>query len=65
MPLIDGLTLLVEMRKRDFLPKAILISAYLTEEIKRRATALGIRNVFSKPVDVAKLKESIKHALQA
>jgi len=65
MPIIDGLTLLVEMRKRNFLPKAILISAYLTDEIRKRAAVLGIKSIFSKPVDVMKLKESIKHALQA
>jgi len=65
MPVIDGLTLLIEMKKRNFFPKVILISAYLTDEIRKRAEVLGIQNFFSKPVDVSKLKESIKNVLEA
>ncbi|MEW5806455.1 MAG: response regulator [Acidobacteriota bacterium] len=65
MPVMDGLTLLVEMRKMKFLPKVILISAYLTDEIIRRAEVLGVAKIFHKPVDVVKLKQSIKEALEA
>ncbi len=64
MPAMDGLTLLIEMRKKNYLPKVILISAYLTDEIRKRAEVLGIRRIFSKPVDVVKLKESIRGALE-
>lgn len=64
MPIIDGLSLLAEIRKKGFTPKVILISAYLTDDVKRRAEFLGVKTIFRKPVDINKLKESIKEALR-
>lgn len=64
MPLIDGLSLLAELKKKGFLSKVILISAYLTDDIERRAKFLGVERIFRKPVDISKLKESIKEALR-
>ncbi len=64
MPMIDGLSLLAELKKRGFLSKVILISAYLTDDIERRAKFLGVERIFRKPVDIPKLKETIKEALK-
>jgi CheY-like chemotaxis protein len=64
MPVIDGLSLLVEIKKKGFMPKVILISAYLTDDVKRRAKFLGVETIFRKPVDIVKLKESIKETLR-
>ena len=64
MPIIDGLSLLTEINKKGFVPKVILISAYLTDDVRRRAKFLGVETIFKKPVDIIKLKESIKEALR-
>ena len=60
MPIIDGLSLLAGIREKGFMPKVILISAYLTPDVERRAKFLGVETIFRKPVDITKLKESIR-----
>jgi CheY-like chemotaxis protein len=63
MPYADGLTVLESLRRRGGAPKTILISAFANEEVRRRALALGVREVLEKPVDVARLRASIREAL--
>jgi FixJ family two-component response regulator len=49
MPDLDGLSLLTAIRAKGWNGPAILITAYCTEELKRRAKACGYAQVIPKP----------------
>ncbi len=55
MPGVNGLTLLRRLRERQFNAAALLVTASSTPEMMEEARLLGVRHVFSKPVDVSLL----------
>ena len=56
MPGLDGLSLLAELRRRECTTPAILISAYLNEDVVDQARMLGVARLLEKPVDVSALR---------
>jgi two-component system response regulator (stage 0 sporulation protein F) len=56
MPGLDGLSLLAELRRRECTAPAILISAYLNEDLVNQARMLGVARMLEKPVDVSSLR---------
>ena len=67
MPRTTGLELLVSLRRRAGegapLPAVLLISAYLSDELRDRASRLGVAEVIEKPVDTRRLLESVRSVL--
>jgi CheY-like chemotaxis protein len=63
MPGMDGLTLLEKLRRRACRARCILISAFLNDEVRRRAVCLGVDHVIEKPVDAARLRRVIQELL--
>jgi len=59
MPGIDGLSLLAEIRRRDCRAPAILVSAYLNDDVKAQADMLGVAHRIEKPVDAHALRERL------
>lgn len=45
-------------------PAVILISAYLSAEIRQRAARLGVMEIIEKPIDIAQLLASVRVALE-
>ncbi|NIM01793.1 MAG: response regulator [Acidobacteria bacterium] len=56
MPGLDGLSLLAELRRRECNAPAILVSAYLNEDLVNQARMLGVAMTLEKPVDVRSLR---------
>lgn len=56
MPEMDGLTLLAELRRREFRARCILVSAFLNEGVRQQARHLGVDQILEKPVDVDSLR---------
>jgi CheY-like chemotaxis protein len=65
MPEMDGLTLLAELRRRECRARCILISAYLNDEVRLQAKALGVDRVLEKPVDVKLLRGALADLLSS
>ncbi len=63
MPGMDGLTLLAKLRQRECRARCILLSAYLNEELRQKATLLGVDRVLEKPVDVGLLRNALADLL--
>jgi DNA-binding response OmpR family regulator len=63
MPGMDGLSLLAELRHRACRARCILISAFLSDDVRARATHLGVDRVFEKPVDSRALRRVIRDLL--
>ena len=63
MPGMDGLSLLAELRSRACRARCILISAFLNDEVRRRAARLGVDQVLEKPVDAGRLRTVIRELL--
>ena len=59
MPEMDGLTLLAELRRREFKARCILVSAFLNDGVRQQAKVLGVDHVLDKPVDVAVLRTAV------
>jgi CheY-like chemotaxis protein len=70
MPRMAGLDLLACVRRAETAvprasgPAVLLISALISDELRRRAGRLGVTEVIEKPVDAARLLSSIRAALQ-
>jgi DNA-binding NtrC family response regulator len=64
MPLMDGLTLLANLRKLFPAIKAIMVTAYGDMKNIRRAMNLGAFDFLQKPIDFAVLEATIQNALQ-
>lgn len=62
MPKMDGLTLLSRLRSLGCLAPAILITGYVTNELRRRALEAGFVSVIDKPPERLKLVDEI-HAV--
>lgn len=59
MPGMDGVEFLRRMRCQGHTPEVILVSAYLTDEIRACAGRMGVRRILEKPVDIEKLRAAI------
>jgi len=59
MPGLDGLSLLAELRRQECTAPAILISAYLNEDLVNQARMLGVARMLEKPVDVPALRRHL------
>ena len=59
MPEMDGLTLLAELRRREFKARCILVSAFLNDGVRQQAKHLGVDHVLDKPVDVGELRSTV------
>jgi len=64
MPGIDGIQILKHVRKTKPKTKVIIITAY-DKEVKEEVEKLGIDGFFSKPIDLAKLLDRIRHVLDS
>jgi adenylate cyclase len=64
MPLMDGLTLLANLRQRFPSMKAIIVTAYGDRQNIRRAMNLGAFDFLQKPIDFADLEATINRALE-
>ncbi len=64
MPVMDGLTLLSEVRKLNRLIKAVVISAYGDLENIRTAMNLGAFDFLTKPIDLSDLDTTLDKTLQ-
>ena len=56
MPDMDGLTLLAELRRREFRARCILVSAFLNDGVRQQARHLAVDHILEKPVDVGALR---------
>ena len=65
MPGLDGLSLLAELRRRECTVPAIMISAYLNEDVIHQARMLGVARLLEKPVDVPALRGHLFDLLPA
>ncbi|HZN53754.1 MAG TPA: response regulator [Candidatus Polarisedimenticolaceae bacterium] len=63
MPEMDGLSLLAELRRREFRARCILISAFLNEGVRQQARHLGVDHILEKPVDVGSLRGALAELL--
>ncbi len=74
MPRTPGLALLASLRGREggtpgaaaatARPAVLLISAFLSDDLRREAGRLGVVEVIEKPVDAARLLASVRAALE-
>ena len=65
MPEMDGLSLLAELRRREFRARCILISAFLNDGVRQQARHLGVDRILEKPVDVGLLRSALTELLPA
>lgn len=63
MPEMDGLTLLAELRRREFRARCVLVSAFLNDGVRQQAQHLGVDHILEKPVDVAALRTALASLL--
>jgi CheY-like chemotaxis protein len=63
MPVMDGLSLLAELRRRACRARCILVSAFLNDDVRSRAAKLGVDHLLEKPVDAGRLREVIHELL--
>ena len=63
MPAIDGIELIVELRRRNVVLPAILISARVTKGLRDLARGSGLTRVLEKPRSDSALVENIRDAL--
>ncbi len=63
MPEMDGLTLLAELRRREFRARCVLVSAFLNDGVRQQARHLGVDHILEKPVDVAALRTALASLL--
>jgi len=65
MPVMDGLTLLKELRERQLPPRAVIVSAYGDMTNIRTAMNRGAFDFVTKPVDLNDLEVTIDKTLEA
>jgi DNA-binding NtrC family response regulator len=63
MPVMDGITILREMRKRGMECPVIMLTAQGTIETAREAMSLGAFDYMTKPFDLQLFKETLQDAL--
>ncbi len=60
MPVMNGLEMLTELKKKDRMPKVIVISAYSEFSYAQEAMRLGVREYLTKPITIGELTQSLK-----
>jgi len=60
---IDGIALLVEIKKRSPSTHVIMITGFLTPETKSRCIQYGATNYFTKPLEMEKMKIALRGLL--
>lgn len=63
MPVMDGLTLVRELKIRSPRTHSILLSAYNEFEYARAAISLGVENYLLKPLIMAEVEQSVRRAI--
>ena len=63
MPVMNGVELMDKLRRRLIRLPAILITARVTDDMRRRATSSGFSQVIEKPLEDSTLLDSIRGAL--
>jgi CheY-like chemotaxis protein len=63
MPEMDGLTLLAELRRREFRARCVLVSAFLNDGVRQQAGHLGVDHILEKPIDVGALRSVLADLL--
>ncbi len=63
MPQLDGLTLLAYLRELGWDLSVVIVTGYVTKEIKELARALGAYAVLGKPLELEDLQRSVRGAL--
>ena len=63
MPGMDGLSLLAELRRREFRAPCILLSAFLNDDLRCQAAHLGVARILEKPVGVRILRRALDELL--
>jgi len=61
MPGLTGLELVQAIRARGISGKIIVVSAYLTPELREGYEQLGVDTMFSKPFNVDELRSAVDH----
>ncbi|MCQ9206218.1 MAG: response regulator [Omnitrophica bacterium] len=64
LPGIDGVKILKEIKKLNKKLTVILISAYLTDDIIKQTSELGVVDYVKKPFDIYRVKNQIKKVLK-
>jgi two-component system chemotaxis response regulator CheY len=59
MPRMSGLELVGKLRAQRFTGKIVVLSAYLTDEIRQAYSALGVDEMLPKPFDISQLRSTI------
>ena len=62
MPGMDGIEFLRRLRSQGRTPEVILVSAYANDDVRKRAAAMGVRRILSKPIDVSQFRAAIREA---
>lgn len=63
MPILDGIALTEEIRRRNLSAKVIFLSAFEDFDYARKGIELGVIDYIMKPVRIQELKEKIQHAV--
>jgi len=64
LPGMNGLDVLEAIRESHPETKILMISAYGSEDARKRAKELGVLEFFDKPLNLAELKETIAKAFE-
>ena len=59
MPGMNGLEMLTELKKKDRMPKVIVISAYSEFSYAQEAMRLGVREYLTKPITIGELTQTL------
>lgn len=64
MPILDGLTMIEEMKKIDFLIPSVITTAYKEVDFLQKSIELGVSSYAIKPIDIYQLRESLIRAIE-
>ncbi|KNZ69784.1 response regulator receiver protein [Thermincola ferriacetica] len=64
MPGMNGLETLKEIKKLDFNPNIIMMTAYGEVDIVSEAMNLGVKEYVTKPFDINELREMVKKVVE-
>jgi two-component system response regulator (stage 0 sporulation protein F) len=59
MPHLSGIELVEAIRKRDISGKIVVVSAYLTDEVRQAYQRMDVHVMFSKPFNVDQLRSAV------
>lgn len=63
MPGMDGTEFLRRLRCSGRAPEVIMVSAFLSDQVRESAARMGVRRILEKPVDVEKLRTAIRETV--